>query len=246
LSYFRRHSIFGLEFCDEKSYTRYLFDSNGKVGTVNVKFSKKKRSLICAFSNVEISLIRPTVQKIRRMFDADWNPLLLPVGASEEDRSIRCPTPFDPFEGAVMVLLGQLVSTKQAQLRMQKLVQNCGDQLTDCVWQFPSPSQLAEAKLIGLTKTLEQAIKTFSRMCAERVLHFDQDPEIFMSIASQIKGVGPWSQNIIAMNCLYDCDRFVGTDLIVAKSKLEKNEDHWKPVRSYFSHLIWRQHVSKM
>src|SRR5690606_32097873 len=83
---------------------------------------------------------------------------------------IRVPGAWDPFETAISIVLGQLVSVEQAQIKIKKLVAQFGHKLTnpmfvDCTHLFPAPKILVNAELvsIGVTKIREQAIRELSQ-----------------------------------------------------------------------------------
>src|SRR5581483_2771819 len=127
---------------------------------------------------------------------------------------IRVPGSFDPFETAVSILLGQLVSIERAKAILKTLVQRFGRKLGidggGDVYEFPSAAALSAARIetIGLPRVRAGAIRALARAVCEGDIDFHSHAE-FSLITDRlldIKGIGPWTATMIAMRCLGDPD----------------------------------------
>ncbi|MDC0367254.1 DNA-3-methyladenine glycosylase 2 family protein [Gammaproteobacteria bacterium] len=141
----------------------------------------------------------------------------------------------------IKTIIGQQVSVKAA----------------DAVWNKVKPVvagdslNLADLENVGLSKmkkiyveetfnyfSKNQYSRSFLRNCSEKELE-----DIFL----KIKGIGPWTLNVIRMFYIYDEDIWLPEDLVIKKSlmyffDLEKNKDVFKlygPYKTYFCMYLW-------
>lgn len=141
----------------------------------------------------------------------------------------------------IKTIIGQQVSVKAA----------------DAVWNKVKPVvagdslNLADLENVGLSKMkkiyVEETFNYFSknkysrsflRNCSEKELE-----DIFL----KIKGIGPWTLNVIRMFYIHDEDIWLPEDLVIKKSlmyffDLEKNKDVFKlygPYKTYFCMYLW-------
>lgn len=245
LGFLRRHQTYGVERVDETSYLRFLPAGDRKPGQLRVSFARNALEL--EFQHIELTALRPLITRLRHLFDADHNPEDLPQKTARSPQGIRIPGSFDPFETAVSIILGQLVSVTQAGQLMKKLVVAHGHRLTDDeIFAFPSPEVLKNAGLesLGLTRQKAEAIRELSRLMEAGTLQLSRTADLsaMRKVLAGIPGVGPWTVELIAMRCLGDADAFPRKDLALLRVGTH-DEEEWNSQRSYLTQLIWRDYA---
>ncbi len=247
LSFLKRHAAQGIEKVDAHSYERYI-PNKQSFSTAKVTINKGQDALLVNLRGFELNQICPVLVKLRRLFDVDHNPAHLPKTLESEQAGVRAPGCFDPFEAAVSIILSQLVSIKQATGKLSELIQQFGAPIDGKpIYRFPSPSELMteEIEKIGITRTKAGAIRALSHMVHNHDLHLSYSSDMAKTRKQllSIKGIGPWTTEIIMMRCFGDTDAFPESDLIIQRA-LEQNlvdEAQWKTNRSYLIHFIWNK-----
>lgn len=235
LDYLDRHLIYGQEEVREGRYIKF-FENSGKV---EVCYSQSASCLEYRFFDLSLKEIRENLPKLNQLLDTKSLPTFLPLKSG-----IRVPASYEPFETAVSIIIGQLISTAQAKERVKKLIEAFGRDKK----YFPLPHQLMNEELekIGITRVKASAIRELARLVHEKEISFDNyllKDEIKEKLL-MIKGIGPWTVEMISMRCLSDIDAFPKTDLIV-KRVLDKgivDESKWIGRRAYLCHFIWEKY----
>jgi AraC family transcriptional regulator of adaptative response / DNA-3-methyladenine glycosylase II len=93
-----------------------------------------------------------------------------------------------------------------------------------------------------------------SQTIVDGIINFTvgNDPANLINQLRNIKGIGPWSAQYIAMRALGDTDAFLQGDLVLLKVakqylKIESDKDlmgrlkQWQPWRAYACMHLWRQ-----
>ena len=217
LSFLKRHAAFGIEEVGEDYYLRFLESET-------IRVEMKGDALSVTYQNDEV------LEKIKHLFDVYHNPNSLPLLSG-----IRVAGCFNSFEVAVSIVLGQLISIKQATKKLEQLIKRFGDVKTH---HFPTPYELlnAEIESIGITKTKAGAIRGLAS------LYHDSLP-INRENLLAIKGIGLWTSELIMMRCEKDRDAFPKNDLFIKKAQ-ELNlidEAGWIGNRAYLTHYIWKE-----
>ncbi|MEM9409416.1 MAG: 3-methyladenine DNA glycosylase 2, partial [Acidobacteriota bacterium] len=162
----------------------------------------------------------------------------------------------DPFECAVRVLLGQQVTVKGATTLTGRLVERFGGK-TVCAGGrlthvFPRAEALVEADLggVGLPKARAQALHALARAVAEGSVDLSplSDRARTRRALEAVRGIGPWTADVIALRALHDPDVFPAGDLglrraagaEVSEAQLRRRAEAWAPWRSYAALLLWR------
>jgi Adenosine deaminase len=253
-SYLKRHETVGLEVVTGLTYKRYL--QHGKsFAEIIVTANLDKSGLDVKLIDVPLSQVRSVMLKIKNLFDADHNPDFLPQTEKLKPEGVRVPGAFDGFETAVEIILGQLISTEAAKKKQRELVEKFGKYLgqdeNDCkVYAFPTAQVLAKSPVeeIGITRVKAQAIRNLAQYVLENKLTLSpsEDVAILKNEILALKGIGPWTVEMIAMRCLRDADAFPHNDLIVAKALNEKIHpiEPWHSSRAYYVHCLWRGYSS--
>ncbi len=247
LAFLKRHAASGIEKITGNVYERSVPGKNS-YSAITITINKKKDALLANLRGFRLDQISTVLVKIRRLFDTDHNPAHLPANSAARKTGVRVPGSFDPFETAVSIILSQLVSTQQATGKLAELIkQFCSSNAGKPPYCFPKPAQLmtAEIEKIGITRAKADAIRTLSSMIHKQELHFSYSsdlPKTRKQLLS-IRGIGPWTTEMIMMRCFGDADAFPEKDLIIQRA-LEQNlvdEALWKTNRSYMTHYVWNK-----
>jgi len=243
LAFLKRHEAFGIEDVSDKCYTRYV-KTDTNYATIKVKMAQNKDALKVSLDGFASDEEESIIEIIKHFFDTQHNPKNLPKLTGI--RVIGC---YEPFEIAVSVVLGQLISVKQATKKFAQLIEEFGTPISDAIYRFPTPKELSDAKLenLGITKTKLGAIRSLSLMCCENKIFLEDDYDKARERLLSIKGIGPWTSEMIMMRCYKDKDAFAKNDLFIQKA-IKKNlidEKLWSSNRAYLTHYIWNKGVQK-
>lgn len=258
MGYFSRHEVPGVDAVEDGCYLRH-FSAPGGETFLKVSHREQSSSLEVSLKMGDFSQLRAVVDAVRFVFDVDHNPRQLAQSLAsesctelvEDTEGIRIPGAFDPLEAAVSVILGQGVSLAQGRLNLRKLVERYGSPSPDPHYSkldrfFPAPQTLASADLtsLGFTKVRACAIRELALAYLEGRLDLSRGCDLALTKKAllQIRGIGPWSVELIALRCLGDTDAFPGSDLII-KRALEKFRivpEKFSPWRSYLALALWK------
>lgn len=263
MRYFARHEVYGIDAIDDNCYLRHLKTATAE-SYLKVAHLEGSRSLQVTLKVGDFSEIRRLIDQIRSVFDVDHNPsqITLPPDCPsalkellDGGAGIRVPGAFDPLETAVSVILGQLVSTDQGRLNLRKLVEKYGERSKvphhpRLSHFFPAPMVLATEELtsLGFTKVRANAIREIAIATLEGRLDLSRicDLERTRKALLNIKGIGPWTIEMIALRCLGDTNAFPGSDLIINRA-LEHYRiipEQFSPWQSYLALSIWKSHLT--
>jgi AraC family transcriptional regulator, regulatory protein of adaptative response / DNA-3-methyladenine glycosylase II len=260
IRFYQFHPIPGVERVVENSVER-VFRIEGIVGFLRVQPVDGKPQLKLSVVTEDPRLLFEVVNRIRRMFDLDSDPMLiansfarLPLLAKLVDRfpGLRVPGGWDPYETAVCSILGQVVSAEQRASLVGELVRGYGEEIFHPVtgakaYLFPSATVLASSDLhkVRTSVARKEAVRDFSRRVLSGAISLAeaQDPMMFRKALLETKGLGPWSAEYISLRSIGDTDAFPRTDLIL-KRVLALHPDLdlevIKPWRSYAAVYLWR------
>jgi len=264
LRFYRAHQIIGIEQVTDKSYSR-AFTKYGTSGHVKVSQVENKPALSVTIVADDMACLYPLMHHIRQMFDLNADPVVIANSLEKSKRvskmvslnpGLRLSRFWDPYEGAVCTILGQLVSLAQARKMVGRLVAQYGVTISNSetgedVKLFPTPETLAQVEIesIGTTRMRARAINELSQMVFDGNLSIDTSSD-FISLKEtliSIKGVGPWTADYIALRVLGEPDVFPSGDLILRRT-IEKYSDikleEYAPYRSYLAAHLWREHIN--
>jgi len=259
LAFYSRHAIAGLERFEPGRYTRVIH-ARGVSGTLSVTLDETGNRLRLAYDLADTSAIGSILNRVRRMFDLDSDPLLV-ANAIGEDKAlsgllrkrpgVRIPTGWDPFETAIATILGQLVSVAHGRRLVDDLVRLYGspsglEHEGKPILLFPDPRTLANADFAGLGTTGKRkaALAAFAAEVASGRLSLEptQSPEDFQAKLLAIPGIGPWTADYMALRVLGHADAFPATDLVLARALAIHSKEavaRVSPWRGYAAILIW-------
>jgi len=276
LSFFRLRQISNIEKVSETEYCRSFIIENChgwfKVSQpIDCSNYKTKNALQLTVSMNDFSYLNQVITRVRKMFDLDADMLLIhqhlkshPVlkAVIEQYPGLRLPGCWNIFEFSIRAILGQQISVKAATTLAQRIAEKYGGNVdksqspySEMNKHFPTPAQLKQVDYadIGLTQS---RIATLQRW----VDFYLATPDVFSTSASietlektltQLKGIGPWTVNYLAMRGLSDPDAFPSADLGIIKALTVNNErpenksilataQQWRPWRAYAAINLWQ------
>lgn len=211
----------------------------------------------------EISQLPTAVARLRRLLDLDADPVaidaflsqdpaFLPLVAAHPGR--RIPRGVDGDEIAVRIVLGQQVSTAAARTHGARLVAMSGTPVDTGIpgltHLFPTSEMLTEVpdEALAFPQSRRDTLRRLSTALADGQIDLGPGADRTESRAAllALKGIGPWTVEMIAMRALGDPDAFPATDLGLIKAARELGIDNlaahaerWRPWRSYATQHLW-------
>ncbi len=184
-------------------------------------------------------------ERVRQLFDADADSVAIdahlarfPILNVKNNRGVRVPGAWDPFELALRAIVGQQVSVAGATTLMKRIAAH-----------GLAPEAVADAPNVGMPNARWETIRGLARAVAggEVVLARGATLEESIRMLTSIKGIGPWTAHYIAMRALREPDAFPQGDLGLRKAaggvtdrELLRLAEPWRPHRAYAAMLLWR------
>jgi len=235
--------------------------SSTETGRLIVTHEPQQRALLCDIRLGSSKHLMGVVEKVRRMFDLNADPLEIGACLSRDadlaplvaaNPGLRIPGAWDAFEVLVRAIVGQQISVKGATTVMGKILHEFGE-IADGVLLFPGPESLARLapERLPMPRSRAVAIAEAARAVATGEVDLaTQDSATLVSQLTRIKGIGEWTAQYVAMRAINDPDAFLHTDLVlrrVAKSRLAlatdkallARADAWRPWRAYAGMYLW-------
>lgn len=242
-AYLKRHAAYGIEKVENGRYYRFIPCGNS-YGTVEVTVFDDRNLCVSVSECINNDEV---LSQVERLFDVNHKPDSLPIISGV--RVIGC---FNPYEIAVSVILGQLVSVQQATQKLEQLIRLFGKKAGDNIYIFPSPKELMSTNIeeIGITKMKAAAIRSLSEKIYTKEFGFSNKLD-FSMVEKQllsIEGIGAWTTQLIMMRCFSYRDAFPRNDLFI-KRAIEKggiDESLWYSNRVYLSHYIWGEATTQL
>ena len=205
--------------------------------------------------------LTPAIGRCRRLLDLDADPVavdaalaadpvLAPLVAAAPGR--RVPRTVDPDEFAIRAVLGQQISTVRAAQLAQRLVERYGEPVADPVGGlthlFPDAaalSGLVPDDLPGPAARRATIVRLAGALASGEIgLGPGADRAAARAALARVKGIGPWTVEVIAMRSLGDPDAFPATDLGVKKALAAldltpADAERWRPWRAYATQYLW-------
>ncbi|MFJ2660097.1 DNA-3-methyladenine glycosylase family protein [Arthrobacter koreensis] len=176
-------------------------------------------------------------------------PLLAPlVGARP---GLRIPGSVDPWETAVLTVLGQQVSLAAARTFGSRLVAEFGTREPGGFWLFPSPQRLAGASAdelqaaVRITGSRARTIQALAEAAAGGLDLAGAGAGTRAELLA-LPGIGPWTVDYLAVRAAGDRDAFVPGDLVLRRAlgvdsprEAEALAEPWRPWRAYALFHLW-------
>jgi AraC family transcriptional regulator of adaptative response / DNA-3-methyladenine glycosylase II len=270
LAFLARRATPGIELVDAGRYERNIrvgARTGEETGRIIVTHEPQQRALLCDIRLGSSKHLMGVVEKVRRMFDLNADPLEIGACLSRDadlaplvaaNPGLRIPGAWDAFEVLVRAIVGQQISVNGATTVMGKILRDFGE-IADGVQWFPAPEslqRLAPEKL-PMPRSRAMAIKDAARAVAAGDVDLEtQDSAALVAQLVRIKGVGEWTAQYVAMRAINEPDAFLHTDLVlrrVAHRRLSLATDNallaraeaWRPWRAYAGMHLWSLANSK-
>ena len=159
----------------------------------------------------------------------------------------------DPFEGALMTVIGQQVSLAATRTFGSRLVTAFGTPLDNGLSVYPTAEALATLspgeiqRAVGLTNSRSRTLVGLARAVTYGLtLEPTADPEPIRRALLALPGIGPWTVDYLSVRALGDRDAFVPGDLVLRRALgVSKPQDAaamaetWRPFRAYALFHLW-------
>lgn len=258
------HAIPGIENIDleRQTLTRLLPTSHGQAKLV-LDLHEPADFIQVAVDVPEISDLDEVVRSLKRALDLDANPHVIVSSLArspqlqsmaQERLGLRIAGAFNPFELLINTIIGQQVSVAGARTLTERLAKAYGTQHGD-LWVFPTPQVLADAdpqELYEQTKINPKKVATILA-CAQLIAGGFSLRDIVQYPAAKkqlldIKGIGSWTVEYVALRGFGDADAFPADDLLVKRilgvtnaKQAEAQAEQWRPFRGYGVMHIWTE-----
>jgi AraC family transcriptional regulator of adaptative response / DNA-3-methyladenine glycosylase II len=204
--------------------------------------------------------------RLRNLFDLDARPDVIaghlaldPMLAPRIKRQLglRVPGAFDVFELGMRAILGQQISVRGASTLAGRLVERFGEPIATplaCLNRItPTADSLSRARSselakLGLPGARAETLRNLAALVAGRQIALEPgaDPAALVGDLMQLKGIGPWTAQYIAMRALRWPDAFPSGDLGLIKAsrcksaaELQRAAELWRPWRAYAAMHLW-------
>lgn len=264
-------ALAGVERLSATSYAR-SFTLAGVSGWFQVSPVPGRDALQLRHSHSAEACLPLLIQRVRRMFDLDAEPLRIAAHLAGDRQlgplvarnpGLRLPTAFDPFEQAVRAIIGQQVTVKAAVTISGRLVERLGTPLQDrsktgIERLFPTAAAIAGANLdgIGMPGRRVQCLQHFAGQVASGALDLASSDagEALIERLCALPGIGPWTAEYIALRAFGAADAFPASDLGLLKAplwgedgidakRLKARAEAWRPWRAYAAVHLWHNYA---
>ncbi len=266
LRYFAQRAMPGVEAVVNSKYLRTV-RLNNEMGILQISHDDGALSAAIGPNFGEID--ETTIIRLRSMFDLDSdlgavnNHLSRDPGMSmlvAAHTCLRIPGGWDPFEVAIRAVLGQQVSIAAARVLANRLVERCGEDLGSVQFPelsrlFPTPSAIAAADLtnMGMPGARANTLKAIAESFLDDPLLFEKgrSADDTVNRLRQIKGVGEWTAQYIAIRACRKFDAFPAGDAGILRGLADDSgvrphqkdvltlAEAWRPYRAYAAHHLW-------
>lgn len=277
LDFLRGRALPGVERVDTDSYARVIGDAAapGWLRVSRWDADGQSHALKLELHGASPARMLEIVNRLRRMFDLDADPLVIARALSQDPRlrpllrkrpGLRLPSGWDGYEIAVRAVIGQQVSVAAARTLTSRLALRYGTALATPFGEglahlFPTPEALVDADLteIGLTRARSQTVVTISRSLLDGRVDFrsERTLEDFVARWVALPGIGPWTAQYMAMRALGHPDAFPAEDLVLQKAvpqdgsrmtakALSARAEQWRPWRAYAVIQLWKDSMAEV
>lgn len=220
-----------------------------------------------------LSDLAPLVARVRRLFDADADPVGIDAALSSDPRlaasvaatpGIRLPGAIDPSEMLVRAMVGQQISVSAARTHLHRLAERAGEPVAAApeglTLLFPTPAAIAACGadvLTGPRARITSLVGVAWRLdSGELSLDWADDPIEQRTRLLAQPGIGPWTADYLAMRVLGDPDVLPVGDVALrtgaarlgapdSPTALTAWGSTLAPWRSYASLHLWRAAATK-
>jgi len=265
LGFLSARCIGGIETVVNGVYTRTA-EFNGRHALIQVS-AGRGHHLVLTVRGLPPAVLPVLVAKVRRVFALNAqiaeveaqlgdDPLMARLIAARP--GLRVPQGWDSFEQAMRTVLGQQISVAGAMTLAGRLVARYGQALSlplqgiGLTHVFPQPIAIVEQDLsaLGMPRSRAATLSTLARAVLDepRLLHPQADLEQWLRRLCQLRGIGPWSAQYLALRQLGAADALPLGDVALIKAlrllegpdaQLADRAQAWSPWRAYAAQHLW-------
>jgi AraC family transcriptional regulator, regulatory protein of adaptative response / DNA-3-methyladenine glycosylase II len=205
--------------------------------------------------------------RLRTLLDLDAQPVAIAAHLSAHAElathvrrrpGLRVPGAVDGFELATRAILGQQVSVQAARTLAGRVAAAFGEPAAvghPGLNRFPVPAhRLADAPpervaALGMPRARAECLVQLARLVAEGSVRLEPGAPVQDTLArlQDLRGIGPWTAQYIAMRALHWPDAFPHSDLGVRKAlgratpaQVLRVAEAWRPWRAYAVLHLWQ------
>jgi AraC family transcriptional regulator of adaptative response / DNA-3-methyladenine glycosylase II len=271
LRFLADRAIEGVELVSGDCYARTVAIGAHR-GWLSVAPGKAPNTLLVEFSVSLGNVLAPLLARLRHLFDLGARPDVI-ASHLADDRTIgpavrRCPGLRVPgalsgFDLAWRAVLGQRISVRAATALARRVTAEFGAPIETPQPRLnrlaPEPDALAAARAcaitrLGISRAGTQAIQSLASAVAAGRLRLEPgaDPSSTIEQLLDLRGIGRWTAEYIAMRALGWPDAFPEGDLglrralgDVRPAGLRAIAERWRPWRAYAVMHVWNGLVSR-
>jgi AraC family transcriptional regulator of adaptative response / DNA-3-methyladenine glycosylase II len=268
IRFLEARAIAGLEMVTKESYSRVI-DVGEATGSITVTHAPDQSALRVAVRFPQWNVLPMIIARVRRMFDLSADPgsiasalssdpILAPLISARP--GLRLPGGWDGFEIAVRAVLGQQITLKAATHLAGRVVSAVGVPVKDTIGipglthAFPRPDRFNARALarLGMPKDRAAALEGVAAAIMADPHLFDPRRDLADAVARlrNLRGIGEWTAQYIAMRALGESDAFLAADVGVQRSfasngcrpgaaELLAHAERWRPWRAYAVLHLW-------
>ena len=263
----------GVEHTEGFSYAR-TFEHFGHPGVLEIDASDHEARQVAAVVHLpSYSGLVSLVERTRRLFgfdlDLDEARSVLAddelLGELVGSSAPLVPGFWDRFETAVRIVVGQQVSVVGGSTLAGRVAESCGRPVAGVGFLglqrlFPSPEQLAEADLsgLGMPSSRAQTIIDLAGGVASGEIGLDGEPDELRSQLMAVRGVGPWTAEMVCLRVARDLDAFPSSDLVLrdavgrligqdrpSQAVVAAVAERWRPFRGVAATVLWNRSAAR-
>jgi len=260
IAFLKPRAIPGVELVTESSYQRTI-EVGGVPGVLTVRPDGARSRLVVHFQAGSYEGLAQTVERVRRIFDLNADPIQIASHLSGDPRlrgliklrpGLRVPGVWDGFEAAVLAVLGQKLTTSGTSRIVGRFVQMFGTPVDTPIrglkFLFPRPEVLAHTDLskADISDGCAKIIRKLTSSTMRRHLGFATSKTLEQAVSplKEICGIDESTANYIAMRAFGEPDAFPSEESrlrrslsevgpIVSATKAIAMAERWRPWRAY-------------
>lgn len=268
LAFLRLRTTPGVEAMEDGTYRRTIRVGDS-TGSIEVRPDEAEPVLVARIELQRCQHLMKVVERIRRVFDLDADPLRIAGDLSRDERlkplllrspGLRVPGAWDGFELAVHTILGQQLTRHESTESVGRLVRKFGAPLQPAfrglTHLFPTPEVLADADLseAGIDRSGAAQIRALARAVSRGELTFGASKTLDDAIARlrRIPGIDDGCAHYIALRALGEPDALPDSDAglrsslggrdPISSEEVRRIAERWRPWRAYAAmHLCHAQ-----
>ncbi len=266
LEFLTARCIAGIETVQAGVYSRSVV-LGGRHGVVQVRAMRGHR-LMLTVTGVHGAAIPGLIARVRRVFDLNARPGQIEAQLGRDPLmarliavrpGLRVPQGWDGFEQAMRTVLGQQISVAGAMTLAGRMVLRYGQLLSSQVAEgtglthvFPTPAALVEEDLsdLGMPRSRAATLSIMARALLDEphLLRPGVDLDSGVARLCQLRGIGPWSAQYLALRQLGAADALPLGDVALVKAlrllegpqvQLADRARAWSPWRAYAAQHLW-------